>query len=250
MKPDVIVSWPKNCDYPLWRQFIRDNRDRFDKVIISFTQTFLGENYMAFVQQAMAEDQCIFLDTAPTDGRDWRDVAVNDALEISTAEWVWFTEQDFIIKTGFWQEIDAIFEKNKKTQIIGVMDGDRLHPCCIFASRNAINQTRKMFGIIVNELDHFGVFQRDIEEKEFLTATINPATYNHLAGVSHNFRLVFENMEPVYRPKEFKEYLAQCILVKVPLDPRFVEVASRVLNVPTQSPATTPPPKPSLKKQK
>ena len=237
IRPDIIVSWPKNNDYPLWRQFIRNNRKLFEKVIISFTQTFLGDDYMAFVQKAMAEDDITFLDTEGIDGQDWRDAAVNQALLVSEAEWVWFTEQDFFIKEGFWEDINRILTKSKKTQVIGTYEGDRLHPCCIFATRYAIERTRKRFGIIPDKLDHFGIFQRDLEV-EFLITAINPVTYNHIAGVSHNFRLLFDGVQPVYKPEEFGQYLADCLMVKVPLDGRFKEIASRIQNVPK----STPPP--------
>ena len=234
IKPDIIISWPNNYDYPLWRQFVRDNRDKFSKIIVAFTQSFLGENYIEFIKKVMLDD-IIFLDTAPKSGQDWRDAAVNIALEYSDAEWVWFTEQDFIIKKGFWENIDKILEENKKTLIIAAYENIRMHPCCIFAQRFAINQTRMDFGIVPNELDHFGVFQQDIENKQFLTAKIDPKTYNHLAGLSHNMRLVYDGVSPNHNPEEFKEYMKACFEVKVPLDPRFESLFQRIINVPKEN---------------
>ena len=64
MKPDVIVSWPRHADYPLWRQFIRENRQRFAKVIVAFTDHD-GHDYSQFVVDAMCQDDITAISTFP-----------------------------------------------------------------------------------------------------------------------------------------------------------------------------------------
>src|SRR5690348_16350414 len=109
IKPDIILAWPRNCDYPLWRQFIRENRPLFNEIIIVFTDTFDQHDYSEFVRRAMFQDHVLFLDNpAIQSGEDWRNVAIHHALLHSyNAQWVWFTEQDFFCKKGFWDMVET-----------------------------------------------------------------------------------------------------------------------------------------------
>jgi hypothetical protein len=216
--PDVILSWPRNTDYPLYRQFLHDNRDKFDKVIIVFTETNQGVNYKEFIKMAMSQDNILFLDSPPVDGRqDWRDVAVNFALQHSTAKWVWFTEQDFTPLDNFWGQVAMGMEK--EVDVIGVKDGERLHPCCLFMTRSAINLTSRYFGIVPNKSDHFSIIAKDIEAQEFEWLLIPEHMYTHMAGLSHNFRLVADGQLPNHKIEEFKKYVIESYQVLVPLAP-------------------------------
>ena len=60
MKPDLIATYPTNCDYPLWRKFIKDNRSYFNNVIIAFSKGFEGFDYSDFVRVAMSDDDVVF----------------------------------------------------------------------------------------------------------------------------------------------------------------------------------------------
>ena len=106
MTPDLIVSWPCNCDYPLWRKWIAAERGWFGRVFVVFTD-HAGEDISPFVRQRMTAD-ITFLDSH-ADGRDWRDAAINLALDCSGSEWIWFTEQDLtILRPGtFWGWVNA-----------------------------------------------------------------------------------------------------------------------------------------------
>ena len=55
MKPDLIESWPQHLDYPLHRKFIKENRDRFAKVIIVFTAMNAQGDYREFVKNIRGE---------------------------------------------------------------------------------------------------------------------------------------------------------------------------------------------------
>lgn len=222
IKPDCIVAWPRNCDYPLWRQFIRDNRERFNLVIVVFTETHQGEDYRDFVRDAMAKDWVQFVDIQQTPaGADWRNVAVNAALLHSyNAEWVWFTEQDFFI-----YDVDAFFKvadevASNGAEWIGVYDGPRLHPCCIMIKRPLLNRLDKNFGALPPKYDHFGYIQTQLEQSPKLGASFNEG-WHHMAGLSHNMRLVVEGGYPNYKPEEFDRYIEKCLNVTVPIDPRF-----------------------------
>lgn len=228
---DVIVTWPDNCDYPLWRKFIRNNRQLFNEVVIVFTKTNQGTDYRNFVRSVMQSEHIHFIDNyILPPGRDWRDYAVNRALMYSyNAEWIWFTEQDFTITN-----IDRFFRHVGDTQyilgtkVIGVKQGARLHPCCLFIERKKLEKTRKNFGIDPGRLDHFGLIQEDLEALRSPIYTLEN-DFMHYNGLSHNYRLIEQGEAPNYEPEKFIDYLKQCVEVDVEKDPRFMDVITRTI---------------------
>lgn len=214
--PDVIVSWPRNCDYPLWRQFIHENRSRFNEVIIAFTETNYGPDHREFVRKAMFKDYVHFVEPRPLrPGEDWRNAAINDALLHSyNAEWIWFTEQDFIVHYDFWEEIERAYHNNS---VLGVYQGDRLHPCSIFIRRKTLNETSKDFGIIPGIGDHFAKLQNELGALGSPIYSIKKG-YQHLNGLSHNMTLLERGEAPNYKPEEFEKWLTQCFRCGALLD--------------------------------
>ena len=235
MKPDIILAWPRSCDYPLWRQFLRPYRNKFEKVIIVFTETNYGEDYRSFLRDAFSEDDVIAIDSPPVRGdQDWRNVAVNLALQYSTSEWVWFTEQDFLpVSDQFWNEI---YYLSKSYQVFGAFAEKRLHPCCIFMHRKLLDETPKKFGVVKDRLDHFGQIQQSLEVRGISIATIRPETYHHMNGLSQNYCLAF-NKQPInHNPAEFAQYLKDCLDVLVPQDNRFMAFAKGFLGTNGETP--------------
>lgn len=240
MNPDIIVTWPKNCDYPLWRQFLRNERHRFNEIIVAFMEPNTGRDYSSFIRQSVHQDYVHFLDAKiPRGAEDWRNLAVNSALLHSyNADWIWFTEQDFYPRDGFWDEVERL--EIEGCDVIAAYQGNRLHPCCIFIKRSTLNKTHKDFGIVPDKSDHFSLIQKDLEDAKVKIGEINPELYFHYNGLSHNYRLATEGMEPnyqfvsgsyvLYKPDEFIDWLKQCLAVKVPLDTEFTEVANAVIS--------------------
>jgi hypothetical protein len=232
--PDVIVSWPRNCDYPPWRQFIRLERDRFDKVIVVFTQTHQGYDYSEFVKDAMADDFVTFLDNDDVkEGDDWRNIAVNKGLTKSNSKWIWFTEQDFYIyDPTFWQDI--YMKALKGYELMAIKQGERLHPACIFIERKLLDKTRKNFGIIRNKSDHFSMLQEDVEKLEPQTVIYADEEfwgYKHFNGLSHNWTLANNGMKPNYKPEEFYTWIDISLGLKnLEMSDEFVEVAKRIIS--------------------
>lgn len=234
-KPDIIVSWPTNNDYPLWRLMIRAERERFNKVFVVFTKTYDRDNYEEFVRGAMGIDDITFISSPKVEsGNDWRNVAVNAALEQSKADWVWFTEQDFMITDPqFWELVEsAMIDKD----VIGVDVSGRLHPCSIFAKRAVINKTKRMFGVIPGVLDHFGVFQKDLEEIPINIHTFSDdpkpeeKPFFHFNGLSHNWSLLSRGEVPNYEVTTFLSYLEQCLEIghkrEIEMDLTFYKIAA------------------------
>lgn len=222
MRPDLIVTWPTSCDYPLWRRWLAADRDHFEKVIVAFsprpgfTETL---DLSAHVRQVLSRENLTFLDTSWHDGWDWRDSAVNTALGESDAEWVWFTEQDFMVRDeSLWKAVDAYAECS---DLMGIredrsawLNGEdrRLHPCCMFARRSVVDKTPRYFGS--DPVDHFYRFGKDMEEAGARLVDLDewaPGSYDHMAGLSHNHELVIRGEPVTYRPDGFAEYLRRCL---------------------------------------
>ena len=230
MKPDIIITWPRNCDYPLWRQMIRDHRSKFNEVIVVFMETNVGEDYRQFIKDAMFADHVLFVQSPPLNygTEDWRNVSVNAGLLHSLhSEWIWFTEQDF-----FFKDIDSIWDilTIDDPDYIGVEDGQRLHPCCLFIKRSVLAKTSKNFSANPPEYDHFGKIQKDLELLTKKHIILLPGEYNHMAGLSHNMRLITDGQKPNHRVEEFNKYLSLCFKINVPIDQRFKALFQHYLN--------------------
>jgi len=230
IKPDVVVCWPRNCDYPLWRQFIRDNRSGFNLVIVVFTETNQGQNYREFIRNAMQKDYVLFIENRQITGdQDWRNIAVNSSLLQSyNAEWVWFTEQDFIITDPvyFWGFVEKA--ANAGNEVIAVKDAERMHPCCIFIKRGALNRTSKNFAANPPSHDHFGQIQKDIEALKLKIKIIDKG-FLHLNGLSHNMTLLESGQVPNYYPDIFWSWLQESSHVPtVDLDSRFMQQVEKM----------------------
>lgn len=233
MKPDVIVTWPRNCDYPLWREYIRDNRSRFNEIVIVFMETNQGDDYRDFVRKAMFYDRALCVETPPNYEGDWRNAAVNAGLQHSLhSEWVWFTEQDFFPGPEFWNKVE---ECSTKHDYIGIKEGDRLHPACLFMKRALLNETRKDFSIVPGKLDHFGLIAEDLLTKN--GAILSPDYYIHMAGLSHNLSLIARSEAPNHNIEQFKEYCKACLKLSVDMPVSFEVTLRTYLATTTQQPA-------------
>jgi hypothetical protein len=222
MKPDLIVCWPKSADYPLFRKNVHEDREKFGKIIIVFTETNIGNNYREFVREVMSGDDVTFLENPPLMPlQDWRDVAIKQALAISSSQWVFFTEQDFFPGTTFWKYVDAYISAG--LQVIGVKQGDRIHPCCLFMSRHLLDQLNLDFGAHPPAHDHFGAIQKQIEGMNKPIGILPSGCWKHLNGLSHNMRLVEDGAAPNHDLEGFTEYMSLCFDCGIQLSPKFIE---------------------------
>lgn len=220
MKPDLIVSWPRHMDYPLWRQVIHEERGRFAKVIVVLTNMNVNKDYSNFIKKAMRVDGITFFMISPAEAEeDWRDMAIKGALKESNAPWIFFTEQDFFWNTGFWE---CVSEQESKYGYIVGMVGERVHPCCIFLKRNVLNKTSKDFGVIRDVSDHFSRIQNDLaNEPRF---EIPQDLWFHFGGLSQNMFLLMNGSKELYLPQDFANYVKACQKVTVPMHDDFLKV--------------------------
>lgn len=231
-KPDVIVAWPDNCDYPLWRKYIKENRDNFDKVIVVLTKTNQNTDLSKFAREKLEKIANVYNSPPLLPNQDWRDVAVNYALSKSESEWIWFTEQDFIVRDDFWEDIT---KKTENNDVISYYNSYRMHPCCIFVKRYVIELTTKYFGIVPDKLDHFGVFQQEIDElftsEKIEMSMVDTMKCEHLNGLSSNWTLVTNGGLPNYQPNRFKMYIKECLSSGEKLDIQFEQICRQYLEI-------------------
>lgn len=199
---DAILCWPQYADYPLWREWHTANRHRFHTYIVFTPHS--GLDLRAFVRDHVDAE---FLDS-PANG-EWRDVAVNAALDRSTAEWVWFTEQDLTIldPERFWPRFDRDGYGFRE-------DNGRWHPASLFLRRSVIDQTSRYFG--PEPVDHFWTFSQELA----------PFDIGHLRGFTHmqgesqnQFLRQTEQAAGFFRRDAWRDYLRACLGADVPRHP-------------------------------
>lgn len=227
MKPDLIVAHPKHLLYPLWNKYIRENRDRFTKVIIVMTDMSVPIDYTQYLKDWFASNDVTIIANDPVTAQDdWRNIAVNKGLSLSDSEWVLFTEQDFLPEFGFWNAVYfmASLKNGKAYDFIDIKQDSRIHPCFILIKRSTLDKTSKDFSANPPHYDHFGKIQKDLEETQASECTIL-GLYEHMNGLSQNLYLLQIGEEPNYRPEDFKEYCRKCL--ELPdLHPDFRELFS------------------------
>ncbi|HUV42300.1 MAG TPA: hypothetical protein VMY36_00070 [Patescibacteria group bacterium] len=228
MKPDIIVTWPSGLDYPLWRWFIKQYRKLFNEVIVVF-YPHGSLDFSLFLKENFLETTFLISDTHT---EHWREDAVNTALNQAKSDWIWFTEQDFIVKDQYF--FDRVFEAMKKFDVIGTRQGIRLHPCCIFAKKELVLKTNRDFGTGEKDWDHFSKVTKQLEE----TAKIGfledlglkeGRDWYHMTSLTWNyFRAMDNEIKDFHEPANFLVWNFYNRMAKVPQDPKFMALSYRV----------------------
>ncbi len=209
---DAILCWPQYADYPLWRAWLREHRDLLEQVIIVLTP-HAGPDRRDWVR---ANLDATYIDCPPITG-DWRDVAVNAALDVSTSEWVWFTEQDLVIDdlAKFWPDLLA--------DAYGFPEpgSKRWHPASLFVRRSLIDRTSRYFG--PEPIDHFTAFGRELDA---LTKVRRLRGFHHLQGTSQNQYQAEANAETGFHQREtWRAWLRASLDAGVPMEAGWVAMA-------------------------
>ena len=133
---------------------------------------------------------------------------MNAALDVSDAEWVWFTEQDFMVEPAFWAQFTG--------DLAGITIDERpLHPACLLVSRDLIDRTSRYFG--PDPVDHFYTFGTE------LCALAEPRIiddgFRHFQGISESQMLAWLGEEPRFRPEQFRAWVQANLAADVPIEP-------------------------------
>lgn len=232
-KIDILTTWPNNLDYPLFRQFLMKNRHYFNQIIIYLNEQNMELNLTKFLKKTLRDDvgAIVLLDDMEKRGsRDWRDVATNESLPHSNGEWVWFVEQDFMIRKEF---LPTVMSAMDRYEVIGFKDTNRLHPASLFVRRNIIDQTSKDFSPDPPQFDHFAKFSIECREKgnwaTFRSLGLKEGiSWYHHAGLSQNYILAQQMKVPNYAPQEFLVYNQASREINIPLNKEYIKLTHDV----------------------
>jgi hypothetical protein len=213
------------------RTFLKYLADLFNNVYVVFTQTNKGIDYTQFVRDNLDRDNIICINSFDVKGdEDWRNIAVNKALDLSSSEWVWFLEQDLFIDTELF--LPKVKKYMKKYDVIGYMDGiTRLHPSNLWVKKEYIDKTKRNFGIVVSELDHFAVFYKNLVDSGANIKYLKDGTelFVHMNGLSHNLSLLQDGQQPNYKVEDFDKYLIKSLEI-IDQDERYSKMCKAYLD--------------------
>ena len=234
-KYDVLLTWPNSVDYPPFRKFLRDYSPLFaNKIFINFNDTLIEPNFTEFLTNWFSLHSPVEVEFVGCHGeqKDWRDLSINSMLEKSTGEFVWFTEQDFFIKDPlpFFESVSPMVGLSSG---VSFRQSTRLHPACLFVSRENIEKTSKNFSANPPESDHFGIFSKELEKIEPVTELKDIGLeagihWFHHNGLSHNYTLAERDQVPNYDIPNFLAYNAASRECVIEQDPRYVELTHKV----------------------
>ena len=244
---DVIVPWPASCDYPLWRAFLNEERARFSQVTVAFTPPSAEVDYRPFVAEPLQQLDVRVLDVVDEIPypQDWRDYATNMALLDRTAEWVWFTEQDFFIRSPFfWNKISFAMKISLYDAISHEEHSEgRFHPSCLFVRRDLLEgmNLREALYFGPEPVDHFWKFSQRL--KAYFVADLDRELrlrrgldWDHPAGLSYNHQLLEQGRPITFKPDEFRRYLLQCLSCGVALEPGWQQRVTEYLSKTEENP--------------
>lgn len=211
MNTDIIVCHPKDLLYPEWMHRMNADRNLFSKIIVVMTQSSTNRNYTDYLKKNLKN--ATYVEHYKDDGHDWRDSAINEALYESTGSTILFLEQDFIVDEGFFEDL---LDKAKDYNTVGFRDGERFHPACLLVNRSILDRTRKDFSVDPDKGDHFSKLTTDLEKFNNWCSleNMNLPKWNHISGLSQNFRLESN----FHKAKEFYHYLMESLEYDQPED--------------------------------
>ena len=156
MKPDVILTWPSGCDYPLCRLQLQEFKKFFNKVIIAFYEHGLPD-FRPWLKKNIPG--AVFCEVEP-ELEDWRERAVTSAIKKSESDWILFTEQDFFAKDDSFYQV--VSQARSRADVIGYDQGTRLHPFFLLTSRALLAKTSQDFSVRGQDQDHFSKVSKEL----------------------------------------------------------------------------------------
>ncbi|HHT9145254.1 MAG TPA: hypothetical protein ACFYD4_06165 [Candidatus Wunengus sp. YC61] len=200
MKPDLICCHIKHCYYPMWMDFIMRYHDRFNKIIIHFSEHNRQPYFDHFIHSRLGPiSNVVLLDQAPIEWglEDWRNIATKEMLKYSHSEWVASIEQDWLCRD--WDKLFTLCDEQIKTSdMFGWMNmtnAPYIHPAFFFAKRQIIEEAKSDFTPHpeINGGDHFCAITWSAKEKGRIVTGLpggevrSDALAFHLGGVNANY---------------------------------------------------------------
>ncbi len=258
--PDLLITWIKHCDYPIFRSFLRKRRGFFGKIIIYWSEHFRDMYYDKFIQDDLKDLGNIqFIPNIEYKYgiEDWRNIATNRMLQETNSEWICSVEQDFFAKD--WDKLlNSITDASKNFDLLGYkgyqgqaehqasyLTGNYVHPAFWFMKRELLEKTTKNFSADTEKgCDHFGLITREIEKMKI------PIWYTqdngfpeedafHQGGINMNYLEFGKPGFVLHRPKQFflynfwsmrapvvqnTQFFDLCVKVNSELSSQFIEI--------------------------
>jgi molybdopterin-guanine dinucleotide biosynthesis protein A len=222
VKPDVLIVWPSQFDYPLARWQVGEYRKLFGKVIISTYKK--GEiDFRPFLKQTM--NWATHVDNGE-DGPDWRERCTMAALRQSESEWVLFLEQDFMWKDEHY--LETVFQQTTTHDVIGIKDGNRLHPCFLLVRKTALEKTSLDFAYQGENKDHFQKVTAELMAQNEVAdlremGLMDGVDWYHFSSMTWNLgRITSGDVKEFHEPAEFLVYNELSRTKKVTQDARWM----------------------------
>lgn len=222
IKPDLLLTWPSSLDYPLCRWQLDEYRDFFDQVIISFYLHGVND-FRDFLRRSIKRGTFV---ECGEQSVNWRENCVLAGLSKSKSDWVVFSEQDFFWKSEHF--LYTVFKETDESDVIGLRQGSRLHPCFLLVKRSTLEKTSKEFGVLGQDKDHFyGVSQDLLKIGKFKDirdlGLLEGIDWYHFSSLTWNlFRIKDGDVSEFHEPLEFLVYNYLSRTKRVPQDPRWI----------------------------
>lgn len=242
MTHDLIVVWPNFLDYPLFRIFLLNYGPLFNNILIMVTEQNLSSyDYTNGLREWMVDEILKTRDTnivvegplITPENEDWRDWAVNTALQHSGSDYLWFMEQDFFadwsalfgkIANAIDEGVDAVGFYEESTE--------RLHPAFMVISKEVLEQTCMDFSPHPKR-DHFGHISADLEEMEAEIITLEELGlkgwryWYHMQSLTYSYQQVIMGGQPTFNVADFLVYNHRARTANVKQFDAFLELSHK-----------------------
>lgn len=221
---DLFVVWPSAVDFPLYREWLENNKKTFNHIFVSISQSHRRLDFTEFLTRELSKIENLTAISTETFDSDWRSYSVNKMLNISNSKYCLFMEQDFLISK---ESLFAVLEESEKHDGVVIPDGNRFHPCFLLLKRSVIDSTSKDFAPDTPEYDHFGRFSQEIANRDLISinAIISEKDYYHMAGLTYNYLLAMDGQPPNHNLYNFLVYNAASRVSGVKQDERYVALS-------------------------
>ena len=169
MNVDIISQHCVFNDYPIFRYNIQRYRSKFKKVILYPSRHHGVIDLESWLKKSFGSP-VTWVDPVSIDYgvEDWRQAETTPCLKQSTAEWIWFTEQDFFVDNWDWF-FETVEDAMRTHDAVGWWNETAfpyIHPCSFFIKRELLEKTQKDFRAHpeIPGCDHFAMITRDIEK--------------------------------------------------------------------------------------
>lgn len=242
MNVDIISQYCIYNDYPIFRRNLAKYRDKVQKIILYPSRHHGVIDLEEFARRVFPETWVTghVIDWT-TPGIDWRQVETEPCLELSTAEWVLFMEQDFFVDDWdkFWDLIESAMPTSDMIGWWNQTAFSYLHPCFLLIKRELLDKTRKDFRAHPEILgcDHYAMITHDAQKLGAKITKIQDLGYKewenafHMGGLTYpyqNWKGDGTDIFGVTSPEAFMVYNYFSRLTEVEHSPLYLNLSLQI----------------------